>query len=310
MSITTSIVIPAFNEASRLQNGFERLQPVLELLGVDVTEVIIVDDGSTDDTLHVANDVYGHLPHRLFVQQPRNFGKGAAVRLGISVARGDYVIAADADMAIQPRHFPGFIDALHRAQLAPGSRSGEGRIRYESVLRTFAGDVFSSLVHHYARTKVRDTQCGCKGFQLGTARLLALLGMIDGFAYDAELFYLSDQLHLSIEPVNVEWDDVPGSTVKIGRVFFDVLRDLRHLHRTHYENPVVVLSIDANVDEIRRISREARVQGLVLARGSEDSLLVLPRDAALGGVSIAQGLHGTLRTTGIESLRERTLEPI
>jgi DNA-binding NarL/FixJ family response regulator len=98
--------------------------------------------------------------------------------------------------------------------------------------------------------------------------------------------------------------------VKIGRVFFDVLRDLRHLHRTHYENPVVVLSIDANVDEIRRISREARVQGLVLARGSEDSLLVLPRDAALGGVSIAQGLHGTLRTTGIESLRERTLEPI
>ncbi len=310
MSISTSIVIPAYNEASRLHRGFERLEPVLELLGVDVTEVIIIDDGSTDDTLHVANDVYGHLPHRLFVQQPRNFGKGAAVRLGISVARGDNVIVADADMAIKPMHFPEIIDGLRSAQLAPGSRSGAGRIRYDSVFRTLAGDVFSSLVHHYARTTIRDTQCGCKGFQLGAARLLALFGMIDGFAYDAELFYLSDQLHLSIEPVHVEWDDVPGSSVKIGRVVLGVIRDLRHLRTTRYENPVVVLPVDASVDEIRRASRDVRVQGLVLARGNDDSLLVLPRDAALGGVSIAQELNGALRTTDLDSLRARSLEAI
>ncbi len=309
-TIELSIIIPAYNEAARLANGYERLRPVLDEMDLATTEIVVIDDGSADSTLKAAHDVYGHLPETLFVQQPRNFGKGAAVRLGIALARGANVIAADADMAIDPSHFPEIVSALKDSPLAPGSRTSDGRISYESALRTIAGGAFHQLVRHYARTDVRDTQCGCKGFQLGPARVLGLLGMIDGFAYDAEIFFLADQLGLGVHPVPVEWDDVGGSSVKVSRVSFNMLRDLRHLSRTHYENPVVEFAADADARAIGLAARQARVQGLAIARGESNALLVLPRDGALAGLAIAEALHGTLRTTGLDELRDRTYEAV
>ena len=310
MVISTSIVIPAYNESKRLADGFERLRPVLDQLGVNSTEVIIVDDGSSDDTLHTAHDVYGHLPERLFVQQPMNYGKGAAVRLGIALARGAHVIAADADMAIRPSYFPAILSALDEAPLAPGSRTKKGRINYESPLRTVAGGFFHSLVRHYARTTIRDTQCGCKGFQLGAARLLGLLGMIDRFAYDAEIFFLADRIGLDVRPVSVQWDDVAGSSVKVRNVSRNMLGDLRQLSKTRYENPVVECVAGVDLPTVRAQSREVRLQGLVLARGDSEDLLVLPRDGSLGGLSIASALGGRLRTAELHEYRGRTLEAV
>ncbi len=309
-TITTSIVIPAYNESKRLADGYERLRPVLERLDPSATEVILVDDGSTDATLHVAYDVYGDLPERLFVQQPSNLGKGAAVRLGIALARGQHVIAADADMAIRPAYFPAILSALEHVPLAPGSRTNKGRIDYESPLRTIAGSFFHALVRHYAGTTIRDTQCGCKGFQLGAARLLGLLGMIDRFAYDAELFFLADEIGLAVKPVTVEWDDVAGSSVKVRNVSRNVLGDLRHLSTTRYENPVVEFASGVDLAEVREQSRHVRLQGLVLARGTNEDLLVLPRDGSLGGLSVANALAGRLRTAGLHEYRDRTLEAV
>jgi dolichyl-phosphate beta-glucosyltransferase len=310
VTVTTSIVIPAYNESLRLANGYERLRPVLEELGVASTEVIVVDDGSSDDTLHAAHDVYGHLPERLIVQQPRNFGKGAAVRLGIALARGEHVIAADADMAIRPEYFPQILEALAHAPLAPGSRTSQGRINYESTLRTVAGGIFHGLVRHYAGTRIRDTQCGCKGFRLGPARLLALLGMVNRFAYDAEIFFLADQLGLAISPVTVKWDDIPGSSIKVSQVSRNMLGDLRHLSRTRYENPVIELESGIDAQSVREASRQARLQGLVLVRAQAFDLLVLPRDGALGGLSVAAALKGRLRTGELHEFRGRTLEAV
>ena len=310
MNINLSIVIPAHNEALRLANGFERFRRAQDQLDMATTEIIVIDDGSTDDTLRVAHEVYGHLPETLFVQQPRNLGKGAAVRLGIALARGAEIIVADADMAIDPVHFPEIITALGDSPLAPGSRTSDGRISYESALRTLAGGVFHQLVRHYARTHVRDTQCGCKGFQSGPARLLGLLGMINGFAYDAELFYLAEELGLPVHPVPVEWDDVSGSSVKVSRVSINMLHDLRELRKTHYENPVVEFATDVERNAIAHAARHARIQGLVMASNETNALLVLPRDAALAGLTIAEQLGGTLRTAGLSELRARRYEAI
>jgi dolichyl-phosphate beta-glucosyltransferase len=310
LTVTTSIVIPAYNESLRLAAGFERLRPVLEELGVEQTEVIVVDDGSSDDTMNAAHAVFGHLPHTLFVRQPVNKGKGAAVKLGISVAQGQYVIATDADMSIRPLHFPDIVAALAQSPLVPGSRVHEGAMDYESLLRNVAGRVFNRLVRHYTGTTLRDTQCGCKGFQLGPARLLGLLGFYDRFIYDAEMLYLADQLGLGIAPINVTWDDISGSSVRVGRDSLQMIRDLRSFRRTQYRNPVVKLPRNVDVDAIRKAARETRVQGLVVARGPLDSLLVLPRDGALGGAGIAAALEGTLGTAGIAELRGRTYEAV
>ncbi|MGD0054522.1 MAG: glycosyltransferase [Acidimicrobiales bacterium] len=308
--IATSIVIPAYNEASRLHDGFARLSPVLDQLGRDETEVIIVDDGSSDATMDVARELYGTLASALFLRQPENRGKGAAVRLGVSVASAQYVIAADADMSINPKHFPDLVAALADADMVPGSRVDEGHIQYESKVRTIAGKGFSRLARHYSGTTLRDTQCGCKGYRRGPARMLALLGMVDGFAFDVELLFLATQLGLRVTPINVTWDDVPGSSVNLNRHVLGMLGDLRSIKHTRYVNPVVELAPDVDVTAIDTLARQTRMRGLVVARGAENALLVLPRDGAVAGHTIAQSLAGTLRTATLSELAKRTYDAV
>ncbi len=310
MTLTTSLVIPAYNESLRLAAGFERLRPVLEEMNPEQIEVIVVDDGSNDDTMHVAHAVYGHLPHVQFVQQPHNRGKGAAVRLGISVASAPFVIATDADLSIRPVHLPDFVVALHDSPLVPGARELGANDGYDTLLRTLAGRVFNRLVRHYTGTKLRDTQCGCKGFQLGPARILGLLGFYDRFVYDAEMLYLADQLGMTIRPIPVTWDDIAGSTIHVGRDSIQMIRDLRSLKHRKYENPVVELDVTADVAAVDDAARKARVQGIVIARGADNALVVLPRDGAVAGVGIATAFGGSLRTAGLAELRGRTYEAV
>lgn len=305
-----SLVIPAFNEGLRLAAGFERLRPSLEVLGSETTEIVMVDDGSSDDTLRVAHEVYGHLEHFRLVQHPHNMGKGAAVRTGLAHARGARVIVTDADMSIRPTHFVDVFDALVRAPVAPGSRALGGRIEYTTRARTISGSVFHAVVRHYTKTTIRDTQCGCKGFQLAAGRLLALLGFVTGFAYDVELFYLARRLDFVVEPVAVTWDDIGGSKVSILNAKSTLVEDLRNIPRTRYECPVVVLAADAALGDVRRAAIESRTSGLVVARSRDDALVVLARDAAVAALGIAESLGGTLRTATLDELRGRDLEAV
>jgi len=310
VSLALSLVIPAYNEAERLSIGYERLRPTLASLDPSSVEVIVIDDGSNDGTLQRAHEVYGHLEHAHFVQQPGNLGKGAALRLGIALAQGTNVITADADMAIDPRQFPDFMTALANSALVPGSRALSGNINYNARLRTFAGAAFNRLVRHYTGTTLRDTQCGCKGFQLGPARLLALLAMIDGFAFDVEMLYLADTLGLSVRPLLVTWQDVGGSSVRPARDAWSMLRDIRGLKKTHYENPVVELPASVSVDDVAPLAKDARLHGLVIARNDHDALLVLGRDGALGGLGVASALNATLRTARLDELAQRHYEAV
>jgi dolichyl-phosphate beta-glucosyltransferase len=310
VTLSLSVVIPAYNEAERLAVGYERLLPTLTAMDPSSVEVIVIDDGSSDDTLKRAHDVYGHLEHARFVQQPSNLGKGAALRLGIALAHGPNVIAADADMAIDPQQFPDFVTALADSALVPGSRALTGDIVYDARLRTVAGAAFNRLVRHYTGTTLRDTQCGCKGFQLGPARLLALLAMIDGFAFDVEMLYLAERLGLSVRPLLVTWQDVGGSSVRPGRDAWSMFQDIRGLQKTHYENPVVELPATVSVSEVAPLAIEARLLGLVIARNDHNALLVLGRDGALGGLTLASALGGNLRTARLDELKQRSYEAV
>lgn len=286
------------------------MAPVLNELDPDDVEIIVVDDGSIDDTMRVAHGLYAERHHTQFIQQPVNRGKGAALRLGIAAATGDYVITADADMSISPRHIPEMIAALGQAQVVPGSRTDHGHIDYDSTLRTVAGKVFSRLARHYSGTTLRDTQCGFKGFQRGPARLLGLLGLVDRFAFDPEMFFLAHETQMTVKALKVTWDDVGGSSVRLSHDVVAMIKDLRAIPRTRYENPVVQLERDVSVADIDRLARQTRVRGLVVARGAQDALLVLPRDGSLAGLGIAEGLGGTLRTAHLEEFRQRTFDAV
>jgi len=309
-TLAQSLVIPAYNEALRLEAGFARLRPTLDILGADRTDIVMVDDGSTDATMRVAHEVYGHLANFRLVQHPHNRGKGAAVRTGFAYARAPKVIVADADMSIRPEHFVNVLDTLERAPMAPGSRARDGKILYETLTRSLSGTAFHILVHHYTKLAVRDTQCGCKGFDLAAGRLLALLGFVDSFVYDVELFYLARQLGLEIEPVSVTWDDIAGSTVHLANSSRTLLSDLRAIPRTRYTCPVVEVRADRSLDDIRRAATEARAAGLVVARHPDNALIVMPRDSAVAAVGVAQALDGVVRTTTLAELRGRPLDAV
>jgi len=304
-----SLVIPAFNESARLANGFARLAPVLEAWGPETTEVVLVDDGSRDDTLRVIAQVYGHLPHLKVIQHETNRGKGAAVRTGWASAAAPHVITADADMAIVPAHFPAFDTALRAAQFTPGSRTDGSVIRYDSWRRTIAGFAFHQVVAHYTGTGIRDTQCGCKGMRLEVARLFGLLGMIEGFAFDAELFYFATALGLSTQTVLVTWDDVAGSTVRSPSVR-KIFSDIRGIPRTRYENPVIVLDRNVDVTTVRQACIHVRQRGLVIARREQDALVIMPRDGGLNAITMANELGGTLRVGSLNEYRGATFEAV
>ena len=226
--VPLTLVIPTFNEAGRLNDGLARLRDAALHGAVDLstTEVLFVDDGSTDDTFAAARRHAAALPCARVIAHPRNLGKGAAVRSGVLQARGARVAFADADMAIDPTLLPALLGALDAAPFAVGSRAVEGHVDYGSRLRTEAGRAFNLAVRTVGGVDLTDTQCGFKGFRRGEALLLSHLQTTLGYAFDVELLWLAGRLSLDVAIVPVTWVDVPGSSVRVLRDSTRMLADV------------------------------------------------------------------------------------
>jgi hypothetical protein len=307
---TLSIVIPAHNEAQRLEHGSLRVLPIIAQLGEDHVEVIVVDDGSNDDTGRRATEIYGHLPNFLAVRHETNLGKGAAVRLGFSLARGERVVVCDADMAIDPAYLTAMNERLGSEALVFGARGNDGAITYESKLRTLAGSLFNVLVRRSVPNAPRDTQCGFKGYQLPVARLFGLFGTVNGFAFDVEQIYLASELGLTAGTLAVTWDDVAGSSVRVVHDARLMLRDIRAIPRRTHECPVVRIANGIDDDQIFALARALRLQGLVVARDTQDALIVLPRDGAVAALEFAEQFDGAIEVVTLRELASRTITPL
>jgi hypothetical protein len=181
---------------------------------LEQTEVIVIDDGSTDQTAATARSLLADLPHHRVVSLPGNLGKGAAVRTGVSLARGACTAYMDADMAIDPRAVPQLLDALQTSELAIGSRAlPESMVDGTYALRAVMGRLFNRLVTAGTGLGLLDTQCGFKSFRTPAARLLFHLVRIDRFAFDVEVLARARRLGLRITEIPVQWTHVAGSTI-------------------------------------------------------------------------------------------------
>jgi dolichyl-phosphate beta-glucosyltransferase len=212
-----SVVVPAFNEAHRLGEGFERFRSAVRAGAVDIecTELIVVDDGSDDDTSGRARSLLADLPHHRIIRLPSNQGKGAAIRAGIRAARGRYTAYMDADMSIDPRAIPLLLDRLVTTDAAIGSRSlPDSMVESRYMIRLLMGRLFNRLVTAGTDLDFHDTQCGFKGFRTEAARLLFHLVPINRFAFDVEVLACAQRLGLSVAEVPVHWKQVPGSSVQ------------------------------------------------------------------------------------------------
>jgi Glycosyl transferase family 2 len=211
-----TIVVPAFNESARLAEGIRRLDAAVADGAVDLdrTELILVDDGSTDETVAAATKVLAPFPHHRVMSLPVNRGKGAAVRTGVDAARGATIAYMDADMAIDPRAIPLLLDRLIDHDIAVGSRAlPDSMVETTYVVRSLMGHVFNRLVTTGTGLALRDTQCGFKAFRAPVARLLFGLVKIERFAFDVELLLIAHRLGLRIAEVPVQWKHVERSTV-------------------------------------------------------------------------------------------------
>jgi dolichyl-phosphate beta-glucosyltransferase len=233
-----SLVVPAYNEAGRIEDcvrliaAWTRTRP-----GGRDWEVLVVDDGSNDDTAARAQRVAAEekVDLRLIGYAP-NRGKGAAIREGVLASTGDPVLVSDADLSTPLSEFSKLDERLATHPVAIGSRAiDEALVRRRQPLhRVVLGKLGNGMIQLFAVPGIRDTQCGFKLFRRDAAKSLFSEARIDRFAWDVEILYLARRSGFAIAEVPVLWFNSPESKVRVVRdavqTLWDVLR-IRWIHR-------------------------------------------------------------------------------
>lgn len=244
---TLSVVIPAFNEALRIAPYLAEMRRYLDATHNNDYEVVVVDDGSTDDTARLVTAIEAFWPQLRLLRLSQNRGKGAAVRAGVFVCAGSRVLFADADGATPIAEEARLADAIRNgAAMACGSRvlPGEGVTRQRHFRRAITGGLFAWAARRLLGVRLRDTQCGFKMFTAAVAQSLFEAGEETGYLFDLELLAIAARMRYPVAEVPVSWTEQPGSKVRLFRDSFRMFRGLwrlrRQLHRRDFPLPVPV----------------------------------------------------------------------
>ena len=223
-----SIVIPAYNEALRLPASLEHLRAYVAARPAP-TEVIVVDDGSTDATAELVERQMANWPGSglRLLREPHR-GKGGAIHAGVLAARGGYIALADADLSMPAEEFDRFgIAALGEYDVAIASRTAPGATRTgEPPNRRAIGAVFNLVVRALLVPGIHDTQCGFKCLRREAALDFCAHQTIEGWCFDVELLHIARLRGYRVREVPIAWHFVPGSRVHPVRDAASVLRDL------------------------------------------------------------------------------------
>lgn len=231
MSASLSIVIPAYNEAIRLGNTLLAVVDYLRTSWPDA-EVIVVDDGSADDTAGIARSIFsdsGSLRTSV-ISYKSNLGKGRAVRLGLLAARGDVVLFSDADLSTPITEAPKLVEPILSGQydLTFGSRALDRQLIgvHQPWRREQGGRIFNLAVRLATGLPFWDTQCGFKAFRMNVCRPLVEAATVDRFGFDVELLYLAFRAGLKLKEVPVRWDHNEGSKINLMSDSFRMLSEV------------------------------------------------------------------------------------
>jgi len=243
-----SVVVPAFNEAAGISATINDIREELDRLGGDA-ELIVVDDGSVDDTAAIVADAARSDGRVKLVRAP-HAGKGAAVRRGMLEARGTWRFLADADLSMPISELKRFLDAAaHGGDVIVGSREADGARRVgEPWPRHVIGRVFNWAVKLLLLRGIDDTQCGFKLFSARAAHVLFPLQQLEGFGFDVEILFLARRADLVVREIPITW--VYGRESKVNvvsgvRGFLDLLAVRWHeLRGTYPPRAVMAAAID------------------------------------------------------------------
>ncbi len=223
-----SIIIPAYNEARRLPKS---------LLAIDAyfpeeskpLEIIVVDDGSEDDTSTVVKELGEQIPYLKLSRLESNRGKGAAVRDGVLAAKGELILFSDADLSTPIEEWQRFEEAFQAgADIVIGVRTLPGaRIeKRQPLYRVLLGKTFNRTIRLLLGLPYSDTQCGFKAFRKDAAKEIFELCRTDGFAFDVEVLLLAKMKDYSISERPVRWINDADSRVSMARHGLAILREI------------------------------------------------------------------------------------
>lgn len=232
MTPSLSVVIPAFNEQDRLGPYLAEIRTHLDAARPANYEVLVVDDGSRDDTPGLVGRTGSGWPQLRLLRHPVNRGKGAAVRTGVMASTGRRVLFADADGATPIAEEWKLSAAIDRgAVVAAGSRRvpGPGVERDRNWRRAIAGGLFAWAARAAVGVTVKDTQCGFKMMDGPAGRDLFRVGQETGYLFDVELLAVAAQAGYPIAEVAINWSERAGSKVRLVRDSLKMLRDLWRL---------------------------------------------------------------------------------
>ena len=219
MPVSLSIVIPAYNEERRLPPTLDRLLAYLRSEGFSDWELLVVDDGSRDQTAEVVNRYAAAEPRIHLLENPGNRGKGYAVRNGMLKASKDWVLITDADLSAPIEELSRLTDAVHaqNAAVAIGSRAIDRSLVtvHQAPFREWSGRFFNLVMRLVTGLPFRDTQCGFKLFRRDAAEAIFKRQRIDGFGFDVEDLLIARVQGFKAIEVGVRWANVEGTKVSL-----------------------------------------------------------------------------------------------
>ena len=229
------MVIPAYNEAARLLPTLDRTAEYLSSAGFASAEILVVDDGSKDQTADLVRQAGPRLERPglavRVISNPGNRGKGYSVRNGMRNSTTEWVLFSDADLSAPIEEFDKLWQAVEQdgVDVAIGSRALDRSLigERQPLFREVSGRIFNLAVRIVTRLPFADTQCGFKLFSRRAADLVAGKQLIERFGFDVEQLYLARHFGLMIREVPVRWNDVEGtkvSTLSGVDAFVDVAR--------------------------------------------------------------------------------------
>src|SRR5438477_1818410 len=260
-----SIVVPAYNEAARLGRS---LQEIIRYLNDarEPSEVIVVDDGSTDETAEIARQSLqdsGVVSTRV-VRYEENRGKGYAVRLGLLEAQANVALFSDADLSTPIAETPKLVDPIRSGEvdLTFGSSALDRRLIgvHQPWCREQGVRVFNLIVRMATGLPFWDTQCGFKAFRMSVCRPLIEAAQIDRFGFDVELIYLAHLAQLRLREIPVRWDHSAGGPLDASanysrdsvRMINEVRRIRREVDRGAYSEAISAARTAAMVEQKHR----------------------------------------------------------
>lgn len=206
-----SLIIPVYNERARLISGISKVLVYLKRQSYS-WELIIVDDGSE---IPVKKFLKNSFPLTIYRLQ-KNSGKGAAIRYGVTKAKGKFIVFSDIDLSVSIDFLTQMLRELqHHPVVIASRRLPESRIVvHQPYIREFSGRIFTAVSNILCNTAVADVTCGFKGYHRDTAQLLFGKSRINRWVFDTELVFLARKFGISVFEMPVDWKNKAGSKVK------------------------------------------------------------------------------------------------